>query len=119
MSALLTHRRWAEVPAEVVTDGIERRYLTGDGITVPQFLLKRGAIVPRHAHASEQITQVLRGRLKFAIDGREVVVGEGEVLQIPGWMEHEVEVLEDAFVIDVFCPARQDWIDGTDDYFRR
>jgi hypothetical protein len=30
-----------------------------------------------------------------------------------------VEVLEDTVVVDVFCPIRQDWIDGTDSYFRR
>ena len=30
-----------------------------------------------------------------------------------------VEVLEDAHVIDVFSPIRQDWIDGTDTYFKR
>jgi hypothetical protein len=28
-------------------------------------------------------------------------------------------VLDEADVIDVFCPVRQDWIDGTDAYFRR
>jgi len=34
-------------------------------------------------------------------------------------MEHEVHVLQDAYAIDVFSPVRQDWIDRTDDYFRR
>jgi quercetin dioxygenase-like cupin family protein len=43
----------------------------------------------------------------------------GEVLQIPANVRHEVEVLEDALVVDVFSPVRQDWIDGTDGYFGR
>ena len=42
-----------------------------------------------------------------------------ELLQIPPHVAHGVEVLEDAHVIDVFSPVRQDWIDGTDTYFRR
>ena len=119
MAATLIHQRWADIPSERVTAGIERRFLSGDRVTVAQFELKRGGVVPLHSHESEQITQVLRGVLKFAIDGREIIVREGEVLQIPGWMAHEVEVLDDAFVVDVFSPVRQDWIDGTDDYFRR
>ena len=40
-------------------------------------------------------------------------------MQIPGSVAHEVEVLEDALVIDVFSPVRQDWIDKTDNYFKR
>jgi quercetin dioxygenase-like cupin family protein len=119
VAATLIHQRWVDIPSEPVAAGIERRYLTGDRVTVAQFELKLGGIVPRHSHESEQITQVLRGVLKFAIDGREIIVREGDVLQIPSWMEHEVEVLEDAFVIDVFSPVRQDWIDRADDYFRR
>ena len=46
-------------------------------------------------------------------------VGPNEVIQIPGGLPHEVRTLEDAVVIDVFNPVRQDWIDGTDTYFQR
>jgi quercetin dioxygenase-like cupin family protein len=65
------------------------------------------------------MTCMLTGALKFIVGGREVVVRGGDVLQIPSWVEHEVEVLEDTTAIDVFSPVRQDWVDGTDDYFRR
>jgi len=34
-------------------------------------------------------------------------------------VEHEVHVLEDADVIDVFTPVREDWVGGTDSYFPR
>ena len=43
----------------------------------------------------------------------------GEALQIPGNVAHEVEVIEDTLVIDVFSPIRQDWLDKTDNYFIR
>jgi len=72
-----------------------------------------------HAHENEQVSFVLDGALKFKIDGREIIVRGGEVLQIPGTVPHEVEVLEDTLVVDVFSPVRQDWIDKTDTYFRR
>jgi hypothetical protein len=39
-------------------------------------------------------------------------------VQIPGMVEHEVEVVDEAVVIDVFSPVRRDWMEKTDDYFR-
>jgi len=38
---------------------------------------------------------------------------------IAGPLDMDKAALEDSFVIDVFSPVRQDWIDKTDDYFRR
>ena len=37
-------------------------------------LMKKGAHVPLHHHHNEQVTYILEGTLKFAIDGKEVVV---------------------------------------------
>jgi quercetin dioxygenase-like cupin family protein len=111
------HHRWAELPEEAITPSIARRFITGERVTVAQFRLTRGGVVPRHAHDNEQISLVLSGRLRFDIDGATVDVGPGEALQIPGGMPHGVTVLEDASVVDVFSPIRQDWIDRTDSYF--
>ncbi len=115
----MRHHRWADIPAESITPAISRRFITGDRVTVAQFQLKKGGIVPAHAHANEQVSCVLSGALKFQLEGREVIVRGGEAIQIPGNVEHQVEVLEDALVMDVFSPLRQDWIDRTDTYFKR
>jgi hypothetical protein len=32
---------------------------------------------------------------------------------------HQAEALDDTFELDVFSPIRQDWLDGTDDYFHK
>jgi quercetin dioxygenase-like cupin family protein len=106
------------VSSEALTESIQRRYVTADRVTIARFELKRGGVVPRHAHENEQVSCVLSGALSFTFDDREVRVGAGEVMQIPGGIAHEVTVLEDTVVIDVFSPVRQDWIDGTDTYFK-
>ena len=116
------HRRSSplvDVPSEQINEAIARRYITGDSVTIGRFELKRGGIVPSHSHANEQISIVLSGALLFRIAGQETIVRAGEVMQIPGNVAHEVAVLEDTLVVDVFSPVRQDWIDKTDTYFKR
>jgi quercetin dioxygenase-like cupin family protein len=113
------HYRWNDIAQEAVNPSTLRKYVTGEHVTVARFELSRGGVVPRHAHANEQVTCVLSGALKFKFDEREIVARAGDVVQIPGTLAHEVEVLEDSVAIDVFSPVRRDWIDKTDDYFRR
>jgi len=56
--------------------------------------------------------------VKFAIDGKEIVVKAGEVLCIPPHMPHEAWAMEDTIDLDVFNPPREDWLNKTDDYLR-
>jgi quercetin dioxygenase-like cupin family protein len=118
-TANISHHRWNDVPAEQINPSISRKFVTGDRVTVARFELKQGGIVPRHAHENEQVSYVMSGALKFDFQGTEVIVRDGELVRIPGGVPHEVEVLEDALVLDVFSPVRQDWIDKTDTYFGR
>ena len=115
----MAHCRWIDVPSEQINDTIARRFITGDSVTIGRFELKQGGVVPSHAHANEQVSIVLSGVLLFRIEGHETIVRAGEVMQIPANVAHEVQVLEDALVVDVFSPVRQDWIDKTDGYFKR
>lgn len=115
----MSHQRWGDVPREQMNDAIVRQYVTGDRVTVARLEMKRGGIVGEHAHENEQVSLVMSGSLKFTMQGRDIIVGAGELLQIPGGVPHAVEVLEDSITIDVFSPVRQDWIDKTDTYFKR
>ncbi|HKK27835.1 MAG TPA: cupin domain-containing protein [Gemmatimonadota bacterium] len=114
------HFRWEDMPKEPVTDVISRRLVTGERTMLAHVYLDEGAVVPRHAHDNEQMTYILEGALRFWLgeDGdEEVVVRAGEVLHIPSRLPHKAEALEDTLDVDVFCPPRQDWLDGTDSYF--
>ncbi len=114
--------RWDEMEREFVTEGIERRIITGEKMMLTHVYLKKGAVVPLHSHHNEQLTYILEGVLRFWIGGAEsepVDVRAGEVLVIPSNVPHRAEALEDTLDVDVFSPPRQDWLDKTDDYFRR
>jgi len=121
-SSGVAFHRWDDVPRERVTDEIDRRVITGERMMIAHVYLKKGSVVPRHSHENEQLTYILEGALRFKIgaEGSEViVVRAGEVLVIPSSVPHEAEALEDTLDVDVFNPPRQDWLDGTDHYFRR
>ena len=110
--------RWDDEPIERLSDGIGRRMLNGEALTLAQITLAAGAVVPEHEHANEQIATVLSGRLRFTVGGEEREVGPGESVLIAGGVPHRVEVLENAVVLDVFAPRREDWIRGDDAYQR-
>jgi quercetin dioxygenase-like cupin family protein len=117
-----THIRWNDMPRERLSDKLERRYLTGQHITLAQFFLAQGCMVPKHEHESEQFSHVLEGRMRFRLgaDGGEVVdVAAGEVLLIPSRLPHSAEAIEDSVVCDSFSPVRADWLERRDDYLRR
>ena len=102
--------RWDEIALEKITEMVSRKIVSGDREMLAQTYLKRGALVPVHAHASEQMTYVLQGALRFLVEGEEVIVREGEVIHIPSGVSHQAEALEDTFELDVFSPVRDDWM---------
>jgi quercetin dioxygenase-like cupin family protein len=109
----VTHHRWEEIPKEVLNPQLARRVISGERVMLAHVYLERGAIVPQHAHENEQLTYLLEGSMRFWFgeDGAEVIdLGAGEV--------HRAQALEKSLDVDIFCPPRADWLDGSDAYLR-
>ena len=117
-AAKMKYIPWKTVEREKLNPLIDREMLVGDKVMLARVLMKKGAHVPLHHHHNEQVTYILEGALKFAIDGKEIVVHAGEVLCIPSNMPHEAWALEDTLDLDVFDPPREDWLNKTDSYLR-
>lgn len=120
--ARATWFRWEHLAREELNPDLSRRLISGGRAMLAHVYLKKGCVVPRHAHDNEQFTYILEGALKFFLgpDGREeIVVAAGEVLHIPSNVPHAAQALEDTLDLDVFAPPRQDWLDKTDTYLRR
>lgn len=116
-----THYRWDELPREELGPLIGRRLITGDRVMIAHVYMEEGLVVPLHSHENEQMTYILEGVLRFWLgeDESEVVdVHAGEVLHIPANLPHKAEALVRTLDVDIFCPPRQDWLDGTDAYLR-
>ena len=102
--------RWADLPEESVNALVTRRVLHTPAMTIIQLAYKQGGIVPLHHHVHAQVTMVQSGSLRMEMDGRSTVVNAGESLNVPSNAPHRAEALEDAVVVEVFVPARTDWI---------
>lgn len=105
----MTLYHWAGVEREQVNPVLTRQAIHSERMTVARIHLAKGGVVPAHAHEQEQITVLQEGRLRFQIEGRDIVLGAGDVLEIPSNALHGVEALEDTVVFDIFSPPRADW----------
>ena len=117
-----THYRWDDLPREELNPLIGRRLIATERMMIAHVYLQQGSIVPRHEHENEQLTYILEGKLRFWLgdDEAEIVdVGAGEVLHIPSHLPHKAEALETTLDMDIFCPPRADWLDGSDAYLRQ
>jgi quercetin dioxygenase-like cupin family protein len=115
----LQHIRLSDIPVEHLNPLIDRQFVFGERSMLARIILRKGSIVPLHSHENEQITYILEGTLKFIVQDKEIIVRAGEVLVIPSHVPHSAEALEDTIDLDVFCPPRADWINGTDAYLRK
>jgi quercetin dioxygenase-like cupin family protein len=93
--------RWDAIDLEKVTEMIARKTIVGAEETIAQAYFKKGALVPLHVHAGEQMIYVLQGALRALVDGEEMTVREGEVLHVGANVPHQAEALDDTFVLDV------------------
>jgi quercetin dioxygenase-like cupin family protein len=114
----LKYTAWKDVEREKLNEKIDREMVVGEGLMLARVFIRKGGHVPLHHHHNEQVTYILEGALKFAIDGKEIVVKAGEVLCIPPNMPHEAWAVEDTLDLDVFTPPREDWLNKSDGYLR-
>jgi quercetin dioxygenase-like cupin family protein len=114
----LKYTAWKDVEREKLNEKIDREMVVGEGLMLARVFIRKGGHVPLHHHHNEQVTYILAGALKVAIDGKEIVVKAGEVLCIPPNMPHEAWAVEDTLDLDVFTPPREDWLNKSDGYLR-
>ena len=116
------HDSWQELPVEHLNDRLTRQFVHGTQSMLARLELRKGCIVPRHAHPNEQISYIASGALRFSLGpedaAEEKIVRAGELLVIPGGLPHAAEAIEDTVDFDVFSPPRQDWIERNDSYLR-
>ena len=102
---------WDKVPIEHVTNGIKRQMVIGQNVMVCRFTFDPFVVTDVHSHPHEQITLVVKGKVRFTIDGQPVIAAPGDVLHFPPENRHGATMLdEEVVLIDIFSPIREDFL---------
>lgn len=100
-----------EAPVEPVSEGFTRQVLGHDpGLMMVRVTFTRGAVGPPHRHPHRQVTYVERGRFEVTVDGQTSVLVAGDCFFVAPDILHGAVALEEGSLIDVFSPARMDFL---------
>jgi quercetin dioxygenase-like cupin family protein len=111
------HLNWSAIPVEYPAHGIERQMFVGEQMMICRFRFAPFLVTPEHAHPHEQMSLVVRGRVRFLIEGEEHVAGPGDVLHFPPNCFHGATMLdEEVVLIDIFTPLREDFLGRYDNH---
>jgi quercetin dioxygenase-like cupin family protein len=111
LTALVTD--WAKVETETIAPGIGRQMVIGENVMVCRFTFDPFVVTDEHSHPHEQMTLVIKGKVKFTIDGEVRIVAPGDVLYFPPNNRHGATMLdEEVVLIDIFSPIREDFLNG-------
>ena len=100
-SASPTLFRWSDIELDKVTEMVSRKEIRGAHESLVQTYFKKGALVPVHEHTGPQWIYVLQGVLLVTTGGEAITAREGDVVHVPGGTAHQLEALDDSFVLDI------------------
>jgi quercetin dioxygenase-like cupin family protein len=72
--------------------------------------MRKGWRGARHRHTHEQMVYVIKGRIRVNVENAWHDAIEGDNFIVASNAEHEAEALEDSVVLDIFTPAREDYL---------
>lgn len=75
-----------------------------------EFHLKKGAKLPYHSHPHEQTGYLISGAIRLTIGDESFEARPGDCWCIEGGVEHQAVILEDSVAIEVFSPAREEYL---------
>ena len=87
----------------------------GESTLMSEFQLTKGSALPSHSHPYEQTGYLVSGRIVLTIDGRKQTINPGDSWLIPINVPHQASIEEDSVALEIFSPARADYIQYVDE----
>lgn len=101
----------ADARWEDLGDGVQRQVLGHDGqLMMVRVRFHTGAVGALHHHPHRQVTLVESGSFRVEIAGESRLLEAGDGFFIPPDVEHGVMAMEAGVLVDVFAPAREDFL---------
>ena len=94
-----------------VGPGIHRVMLGyDDHLMLAKVWFDKDAVGEVHAHPHSQVSYVVEGQFEVYVDGKKQVLGPGGCFFVPSGADHGAVCLEDGILLDMFSPARRDFL---------
>ena len=105
----------SDIPSVPAGPGATRKVMAhGDDLMVVEVTFEEGADGAPHRHPHTQSSYVVSGDILFRIgeagESTDRVMHPGDSVFLPGDVPHCLKALTPAVVIDVFTPAREDFL---------
>lgn len=101
----------SEIPWERAGEGVRRKILGYDQeLMLVRVEFEKGSIGYLHKHPHRQVTYIESGVFDVQLGAEKKKQGAGDCYFVPPGVEHGVVALEAGILVDVFAPAREDFL---------
>ncbi|WP_162562670.1 cupin domain-containing protein [Salinigranum rubrum] len=102
-----------DIPEQERGPGTVGQYFRGHDTIIGFNTLDEKTVHSEHSHPWEQIAFVVEGTCDFVIDGKEVTLDAGDIVNIPPGVKHSSATDETALLMAIF-PLREDYLPFTE-----
>lgn len=94
-----------------IGNGIERQLFGfDDSVMMAKVRFEKGAVGEMHSHVHTQVSYVESGSFEMTIGDEKKIINTGDGFYVHPNVRHGTVCLEAGVLIDVFSPARQDFL---------
>ena len=91
--------------------GTERRILAYDSpLMAVEVAFETGSEGAPHTHPHTQLSYVLSGSFRYAVEDESVILNPGDSIVVPSGLTHGTVCLQKGVLLDVFTPQRDDFL---------
>ena len=103
--------RTGDTPWQEMAPGVRRQILGhGPDLMMVRVEFEPGAVGTLHRHRHRQVTYVAAGTFEVSVNGTWQLLGAGDCFYVSADLEHGVVAREAGTLVDVFTPAREDFL---------
>lgn len=100
-----------EIKWEQLGDGVERKILGyDDQLMMVLVRFEKGAVGSLHHHVHRQVSYVASGEFEVTINGNKKILKQGDSFFVTPDLVHGVVALQQGSLVDIFTPAREDFL---------
>ncbi len=92
---------------------VKKEILSSEGsLMLVKVQLAEGYVGDVDQHPEEQMSYIEKGIIEFEVNGEKRILTAGDKQYIPSNVKHQVRVIEECVLLDIFTPVRKDLLQG-------